>query len=162
MHKNISLIAAVAENRVIGVDNKLPWSLPADLAFFKQQTLGKPIIMGRKTFLSIGRALPGRRNIVLTSDTNFAASNIEVCHSLQEALDLCAADKEIMIIGGATIYKQALPLADKLYLTIVAASPDGDARFPKWDDGSWNKISAESHPQDSENDHVFCFTVWTR
>ena len=162
MSSNISIIAAVAKNRVIGINNALPWHLPADLTYFKRQTLAKPIIMGRNTFLSIGRALPKRRNIVLTTDRNFSAKNIEVCHSLAEAIALCASEPEIMIIGGGLIYEQALQSASKLYLTIVDAAPVGDAYFPDWEDGSWQQISTVSHAQDADNDHAFKFTVWER
>ena len=139
----IALIAAIAQNNVIGHNNQLPWHLPADLQWFKQQTLNKPIIMGRKTFESLGRALPKRHNIVITRQSNFAADNIVVCGSLDKAIaeaqNYCAQNNidEIMIIGGADIYNQALDLADTLYITHVNTSPIGDTYFPQIAESNW-------------------------
>jgi dihydrofolate reductase len=162
MKQNISMIAAVAKNRVIGLNNQLPWNLPADLAYFKRQTKTKPIIMGRKTFLSIGRPLPQRRNIVLTRATDFSADGIEVCHSLQQAFDLCQAEPEVMVIGGGHVYEQAIAFANKLYLTIVDSAPEGDAFFPDWQDGTWHKVAEQKFSADKSNDHDYTFTEWQR
>lgn len=139
----IALIIAVARNGVIGRDNTLPWRLPADLKHFKATTLGKPIVMGRKTFESLGRPLPGRTNIVITRDRTFAADGAVVVHSLEEALREAEAvamrdgAEEIMVIGGAEIYRQALPLAQTVYYTRVLLDVDGDAHFPELDTAQW-------------------------
>ncbi|WP_158774546.1 dihydrofolate reductase [Cobetia sp. L2A1] len=135
----VAMIAAMSVNRVIGVGNQLPWYLPEDLKFFKYVTQGKPIIMGRKTFASIGRPLPNRLNIIVTRDTDFAHDGVRVCHDLAAALNM--ADRhamiegvdEIMVIGGGQIYAQALPVATRLYLTEVAVEIEGDAHFPALD-----------------------------
>ncbi|MDR5868144.1 dihydrofolate reductase [Halomonas koreensis] len=141
----VAMIAAMAANRVIGVDNRLPWYLPEDLKFFKRMTQAKPLVMGRKTYQSIGRPLPGRLNIVVTRDPDFAADGVRVCHDLASALDL--ADRqatidgvdEIMVMGGGEIYAQALPRASRLYLTEVAVEVEGDARFPELDPREWEE-----------------------
>ena len=162
MKNNISIIAAVAMNNVIGRDNQLAWQLAADLAYFKRMTLGKPIIMGRKTYQSIGRALPGRRNIVLSRDPDFCAANIEVYASLDAALQACATENEIMIIGGSGVYAQALSAANKLYITIVHASPEGDAYFPEWRGENWQQVSAKKFQADTANEYDYEFTVWEK
>ena len=151
----IALIVALAENRVIGCDNQLPWHLPEDLAHFKRVTMGNPIIMGRKTFDSIGRPLPGRANIVVTRQADYRPQGVSIAASLEEALELArtvemegvngVAD-EIMIIGGEQIYRLALPLADRLYLTRVAAEVPGDALFPAIDADQWREV-ASSDPE---------------
>ena len=130
----IVLVAAVAENGVIGRDGALPWHLPADLAHFKRVTWGHPILMGRRTFAVIGRALPGRRNIVLTSNPNFVAPGVETAASLKQALSLAGDVPQIMVIGGAELYRAALPLARRIYLTRVHARIEGDAFFPDFAD----------------------------
>ncbi|HLS97972.1 MAG: dihydrofolate reductase [Porticoccaceae bacterium] len=160
----IALIAAVAANGVIGSDNRLPWHLPEDLREFKRVTLGKPVIMGRKTFESIGRPLPGRTNIVLSRQPGWRAEGVLVAADLASALDLArgvAADGEVMVIGGEQIYRQALPLAERLYLTFVDLAVAGDARFPELDSTQWRELSrAESR---SEKDGIpFAFAVWER
>jgi dihydrofolate reductase len=141
----LTLIAAVAENGVIGRDNGLPWRLPGDLKRFKALTLGKPVIMGRRTFASIGRPLPERLNIVITRDASARFDGVSMAHSLEEAL--AAAEKagasEAMVIGGAEIYALALPLADRLELTEVAAAPEGDAFFPPFDRTGWRETARE-------------------
>ncbi|GHE20579.1 dihydrofolate reductase [Halomonas urumqiensis] len=142
----IAMIAAMARNRVIGVDNQLPWYLPEDLKFFKSMTQAKPLVMGRKTFQSIGRPLPGRLNIVVTRDTEFAHDGVRVCHDLPAALALADqqatidASDEIMVMGGAEIYAQALPSASRLYLTEVDIEVEGDARFPELDMAEWEEV----------------------
>jgi dihydrofolate reductase len=132
-HVPLALIAARARNGVIGLDNRMPWHLPEDLAYFKRVTLGKPVVMGRKTFESIGRPLPGRLNIVVTRNPDWQAAGVQVAHSLDAALALAAAaaPEEIMLIGGAELYRQALPQADVLYLTEIDAEFAGDAFFPE-------------------------------
>lgn len=142
----VAMIAAMDRNRVIGVDNQLPWYLPEDLKFFKRMTQAKPLVMGRKTFQSIGRPLPGRLNIVVTRDTGFHHDGIRVCHDLASALALADQQatidgvEEIMVMGGAEIYAQALPHASRLYLTEVAIEVDGDARFPELDPAEWEEL----------------------
>ena len=139
----ISMIAAVGENGVIGNQGELPWHLPSDFAFFKRMTLGKPLIMGRKTLEGIGKPLPGRTNIAVTHRPDFALDGVVVTHSLDEALaqaqEIAAAEgaPEVMIGGGGEIYREAMPLAHRLYITHVAASPQGDARFPPIDPAIW-------------------------
>ncbi|UYG02614.1 dihydrofolate reductase [Halomonas sp. LR3S48] len=142
----VAMIAAVARNGVIGVDNKLPWHLPEDLKFFKRMTQAKPLIMGRKTFASIGRPLPGRLNIVVTRDETFHHDGVRVCHDLESALFLADqqatidACDEIMVMGGGEIYAQALPHASRIYLTEVDVEVHGDARFPELDPGEWQEV----------------------
>jgi len=132
---SLKIIAAMAENRVIGKNNKMPWHVPEDLAFFKQQTMGKAVIMGRNTFLSIGGALPGRTNIVLSRDPLFRAEQIELAASLEQA---AIKYPEAFIIGGAQLFAQALPKVDKLFITQIRANIDGDAFFPELDPREWN------------------------
>lgn len=140
----VSLIAAVAANGVIGNGNALPWRLPEDLKRFKALTLGHPVIMGRKTFESIGRPLPGRRNIVISRNTLFAAEGCETAPSLDAALASCAGTtNEIFVIGGAQIYSEAMPLADRLYLTELRRDFPGDARFPEFNRQDWRESSRE-------------------
>lgn len=161
----IALIAAVAANGVIGQDNHLPWHLPEDLRHFKQITLGKPLIMGRKTYESIGRPLPGRTNIVLTRQAGWAPEGVIVAEHLDQALTLARQamreGHEIMVIGGEQIYRQALPLADRLYLTLVERDVPGDARFPDVDPAQWREVSRQVGHSDKE-DLAFAFVVWER
>jgi dihydrofolate reductase len=129
-----SLIVAMDENRLIGSNNGLPWHLPADLAFFKRTTMGKPIVMGRKTFESIGRPLPGRRNIVVTRDPDFSAAGCDIANSIDAALDLCADDEEVMLIGGASLYQQSLSRATQLYITQIHHrfdNPNGESNLER-------------------------------
>ena len=155
----ICLIVAAAENGVIGRAGKMPWHLQSELKYFRARTLGKPVIMGRKTFQSIGKPLPGRDNIVVTRDTNFAAAGITVAASLAAALDAArtaaaaSGATEIMIIGGVEIYAQALPLTQRIYLTRIAARPDGDAIFPALDPAQW-RLTSESPVPGGSNDDV--------
>ncbi len=128
---HIVLIAAMAANRVIGRDNTIPWHLPGDLARFKRITMGHPVIMGRRTYQSIGRALPGRRNIVLTRNANFTAADCEVVASLDEALRRCDGEEKVFIIGGEQLYRDAMPLADEIILTVLDREVEGDTRFPE-------------------------------
>ncbi len=141
----LSVIVAIAENRAIGCHNKLLWHISEDLKRFKRVTMGCPIVMGRKTFESIGRALPGRRNIVITRNKEYAVEGIEVVYSLDEALRVTAQETEVFIIGGGEIYAQGLPLADRLYLTEVAQSPVGDTFFPEISAEQWRETAREDH-----------------
>ncbi|MCC4831339.1 type 3 dihydrofolate reductase [Shewanella sp. 1_MG-2023] len=133
----IAMIAAMANNRVIGKDNKMPWHLPEDLKHFKAMTLGKPVVMGRKTFESIGRPLPGRHNIVITRQNDYQPEGVSCVNSFEAAKELVSDCEEIVVIGGGQLYKEILPLADTLYLTFIELTVDGDTFFPEWDDGSW-------------------------
>ncbi|HHW76820.1 MAG TPA: type 3 dihydrofolate reductase [Xanthomonadaceae bacterium] len=149
MTSRLALIAALARNRVIGRDNRLPWHLPADLRFFRQATMGKPLLMGRRTWESIGRPLPGRRMIVLSRDPGCQAPGCAVARSLDQALAIAGAVPEIMVIGGASLYAQTLPLAERLYLTVVEADVPGDVWFPDWDERAWRLVWEEAHPADA-------------
>ena len=162
------MIAAVGENGVIGSDGAIPWRLPTDFAHFKRTTLGKPLIMGRKTFESIGKPLPGRTNIVVTRRDDYRPDGVEVFHSLAEALDraqvIAASDgaDEVMIGGGGEIYREAMPLAERLYVTHVAATPTGDARFPPIDPRQW-EVEAEPEVLRTERDSAdFSVKVYRR
>ena len=147
----ISMIAAMAHDRIIGYKDQLPWHLPADLQHFKRLTMGKPIIMGRKTYMSIGKPLPGRRNIVLSRQTDYAKiDGCDVFHDLKSALSSCDCD-EAMIIGGASIYEQCLPLANRLYLTLIDTKVKGDTTFPQWQDHEW-QVNHRSEHRDEKAD----------
>jgi dihydrofolate reductase len=154
----ISIISAMTQNRVIGNNNQLPWHLPADLAHFKAVTMGKPMIMGRKTWESLPGLLPGRPHIVVTRNRDFIAGGATVAHSLEEAIAQ-ASDKspEIMIVGGANLYSQALSIAQRLYLTTIYATIDGDARFPEFDRENWCQTHLEKHLADDRNAYDYDF-----
>lgn len=158
----IALIAAMAENHVIGRNNQLPWRIPADLKHFKVLTMGKPIIMGRKTYESIGRPLPGRDNIVLTGDVTYRAEGCEVVHSIAQALQVAGAVEEAMIVGGSDLYRQTIGDADRLYLTLVKAEVEGDAWFPEIDSRQWREIKREAHRADDSNQYDYAFVVLER
>ncbi|MCU7647931.1 dihydrofolate reductase [Pseudomonas piscis] len=163
----LSLIAALAENRVIGIDNSMPWHLPGDFKYFKATTLGKPIIMGRKTWDSLGRPLPGRLNIVVSRQTDLALEGAEVYPSLEAAMvraeqwALEQGASELMLIGGAQLYTQGLEQADRLYLTRVALSPQGDAWFPEFDEQRWKLVSDQPNPAQGDKP-AYSFEVWER
>lgn len=156
----VSLVVAVARNGVIGRDNDLPWRLPDDLKRFKAVTLGKPVVMGRKTYESIGRPLPGRENRIVTRQPGLRIEGCRVFQRLEDAL--AGAEEEIMVIGGAQIYAEALPLADRLYLTEVDAEAEGDARFPVIDPAQWQETCREPHAMDDRHAHGFVFRVLER
>jgi dihydrofolate reductase len=148
--KTITLIAAMARNRAIGFDGELPWHLPAELKHFKETTMGKPIVMGRKTWETIGRALPGRQNIVVTRNRAYLAEGCTVVQSFDEAME-AAVGEEVMIIGGGHLYRQALPMADRMMLTLVDCEPEADTWFPDWNKEEWQEISRRSQAADENN-----------
>ncbi|MFY1665599.1 dihydrofolate reductase [Pseudomonas sp. Pseu.R1] len=166
-HLPLSLIAALAENRVIGIDNSMPWHLPGDFKYFKATTLGKPIIMGRKTWDSLGRPLPGRLNIVVTRQADLKLDGAEVFTSLEAAVERAEAwaieqgVSEVMLIGGAQLYEQGLERADRLYLTRVALNPEGDAWFPEFDEARWTLVSNVENPA-LDDKPAYSFEVWER
>ncbi|MFI4955950.1 MAG: type 3 dihydrofolate reductase [Gammaproteobacteria bacterium] len=159
--KTISLIAAMARGNVIGLDNKMPWHLSADLKHFKALTMGKPIIMGRKTFESLGRVLPGRENIVISNNPNYDAPGATVYTSLLDALDALDAP-EVMIIGGGQLFAQALPMAKVMYLTMIDVEVDGDAFFPQWDEKGWSEVMRDVHPADETNPLAYTYVTLHR
>lgn len=154
----ISLIAAMANNRIIGKDNAMPWHLPADFAWFKRCTIGKPVVMGRKTYDSIGRPLPSRHNVVISRDTSLRIEGVTVVSSIEQALSLLCDEPEVMIIGGGSIYASCLEQADKLYLTFIDADIDGDTQFPDWGEG-WSPVSKEQFLADEKNAHNMQFCI---
>ena len=158
----LSLIAAVSENGVIGRDNQLPWKLSSDLQRFKVLTMGHHLVVGRKTFLSIGRPLPGRQLIVLSRDGAYRPSGVQVARSLPEALDLISDDDEAFIGGGSELFKEALEKVDRLYLTMVHAEVQGDSFFPDIDPAEWEIRSSEAHPADEKNEYSSTFQVLDR
>ncbi|QOR65155.1 dihydrofolate reductase [Cytobacillus suaedae] len=158
----ISLLVAMDNNRLIGKDNDLPWHLPADLAYFKLVTMGHSIIMGRKTFDSIGRPLPGRENIIITRNKEYKADGCKVIHSIEEVLELNQNDKELFIIGGAEIFKEVLSHADRLYITEIDAVFEGDIFFPDFPLNEWQIISSEKGPKDEKNPYDYHFVVYER
>ncbi|MGL4734747.1 MAG: type 3 dihydrofolate reductase [Enterovibrio sp.] len=157
----ISMIAAMAHNRIIGNNNRLPWHLPADFAWFKRHTLNKPILMGKNTFDSIGHALPKRRNLVLSSKANWHAPDVEVVTSLEQALGKISDEPELMIIGGEMVYQQFLPLASTLYLTFVDAELAGDTYFPDHGPG-WKSVFEQNVTADPYNQYDMQFTILER
>ncbi len=160
----ISAIVAVAKNGVIGMDNEIPWYLPADLAYFKRTTLGHHIIMGRNSFRSIGRPLPKRTNVVITRDLFFAAEGVLAAHSVQEALDIAYdnGETEAFIIGGGAIYRESMPLWDKLYLTEVDIAPEGEVFFPEIYPAEWRETWREEHTPDAKNEYAWTFRILER
>lgn len=156
----LSMIAAMDKNRVIGLGNEMPWHLPDDLRFFKAKTLGKTIIMGRKTFESIGsKTLPKRRNLVISRNRDFIAKDAEVFSSVEAALKACQAEEEVVIIGGGQLYKQTLSQANKLYVTLIDTEIAGDTEFPQWQKEEWKVIETLEHELDDK--HVFAFKFVT-
>ena len=153
----IALIAAMDRNRLIGDGDRLPWRLPADLRRFRALTMGKPMVMGRRTHASIGKALPGRRNIVLSRSADFEAPGCVVVTDWQQALRAAGDAPEVMVIGGAELYAQALPRAERMYLTLLHASFAGDTWFPEYDAGDWREVSREDHPRDAESPCAYSF-----
>lgn len=158
----ISAIAAMASNRVIGKDNRLPWHLPADLRRFKSLTMGHWLVMGRKTHESIGRPLPGRTTVVVTRQEGYSPAGVRVARSLEEALALAQAEDEIFIAGGGEIFRQALPITDRLYLTILEEPFAGDAYFPELDPTEWTLVDREDHGPTAETPFAWSFQTFDR
>ncbi|MDG1121371.1 MAG: type 3 dihydrofolate reductase [Glaciecola sp.] len=157
------MIVAMAHNRIIGADNDMPWHLPADLQHFRRTTMGKPVVMGRKTYESIGKALPGRHNIVITTNTDYTLADASVVYSVDEALSLCAQEDEVMIIGGGSIYALLIEHTDTLHLTFIDKDVSGDTQFPDWTAyGEWQEISREAHQSDDKNPHDYEFVTLIR
>lgn len=162
-HKSrLSLIVAMAKNRVIGADNRIPWHLPSELKLFKDVTMGHHIIMGRRTWESINRLLPGRTMVIVTRQHNYRAPGAIIVHSLEEALAASAADDEVFVIGGAELFRESLPRADRLHLTIVDAAPEGDTYMPEIDWSAWQETTSRSSPADERNPLAFRYTRYER
>ncbi|MGE3165014.1 MAG: type 3 dihydrofolate reductase [Planctomycetota bacterium] len=158
----ISLIVAVGARGVIGRDNGLPWHLPADLRRFRELTVGKPVVMGRRTYESIGRPLPKRRNIVVSRTPGYVAEGCEMAPSLRAALEAVASCEEVMVIGGARLYAEALPRADRVYLTEVMGEFDGDTYFPELAVDEWIEVARDERPADADNAFALVFRVLER
>lgn len=160
-HPKLTAVVAMSENRVIGRQNQLPWHLPADLKHFKAITTGHPILMGRKTHESIGRPLPNRLNIVMTTDQTYTAPGCEVVHTLAQAIEVASqqSSNEIMVIGGATIYQQLMPAIERIYLTIVHAEVEGDVYFPALKQTEWQEKERLRHEADAEHAYAYSFCV---
>jgi len=160
----LSMISAVAENRIIGNKNTLPWHMPADFKYFKETTLNKAIVMGLNTFKSIGeKALPSRKNIILNNDPNYIPpEGCFVAHSIEELLEMTKGEPEVMICGGASVYKQFLPLAQRLYLTYIHQSFEGDTYFPEVDLNEWNEVKRTDCKADEKNNYDYSFVVLER
>ncbi|MBB1268671.1 type 3 dihydrofolate reductase [Shewanella sp. SR44-3] len=151
----IALIAAMANNRVIGKDNQMPWHLPEDLRHFKAMTLGKPVVMGRKTFESIGRPLPGRHNIVITRQADYVIDGVSCVSSFEEAKALAGDCEELIVMGGGQLYAEILPMADIMYLTFIKLDIEGDTFFPLWNEQDWQTIQTENVTNDNELEYSF-------
>ena len=158
----VTLIVAVADNGVIGRENTLPWHLPEDLKRFKRLTMGKPMIMGRKTFESIGKPLPGRLNIVVTRDSNYRREGVEVVHGTDAALEAAAGASEVMVIGGAELFRLFLPRAGRIHLTRVHGNIEGDVMWPALDIREWDVVERERHEADDRHAHAMTFEVWEK
>ena len=158
----LSLIVAMAKNRVIGAKGAIPWHLPDELKLFKQLTMGHHMIMGRRTWESIGRPLPGRTTVVVTRHEGYRAPGAIVAHSFDEAIAACGGDNEVFVIGGSEIFAEALPRADRIYLTTVEAAPEGDTFMPEFDRSEWRETSSQSHPRDARHPHAYHHAVYER
>jgi len=152
----------MAHNRVIGINNTLPWDLPADMRHFREQTMGKPILMGRKTYDSIGRPLPGRQNIVVTRDSSVTIDGCDVVNSIDEALKIAGDAPEVMVMGGESFYRQMLPAANRLVLTMIDLEIEGDAWFPEWTESEWQEVGREDHQADEKNRWPYSFVTMER
>ncbi|TAN85269.1 MAG: dihydrofolate reductase [Gallionella sp.] len=159
---SLSIIVAMAQNRTIGINNTLPWRCPEDLKHFKALTMGHHMIMGRKTFESIGKPLPGRTTVVVSRDRNLKIAGCTVAHSLPEAIASCAGDPQVFVVGGAEIYAQALDLADTLYITEIRQNVIGDAAFPEFDRAKWLEVSRETHRQETPEPLEYHFVTYRR
>lgn len=158
----ITLVAAMAQGRVIGKDNQMPWHMPADLRHFKALTLHKPVIMGRHTFESLGKPLPQRRNIVLTRDQQAHLVGCEIARDLPTALAMTADAEDIIIMGGAQLYSAALPVATHMHLTFIDAAIAGDTYFPEWNPAEWHEVDRQAHPADDKNPYPYTFVSFQR
>lgn len=158
----LSLIVAMANNRVIGANNTLPWHLPADLKLFKSLTMGHHMVMGRKTYESIGKPLPGRTSVVVTRNAHYSVPGVIVVNSLNAAIEACEGDEEIFVIGGAELYRQAIKFADRIYLTEIDADISGDAHFTELDSKLWQETGRVSHSPDEKNLYSYHFVVYDR
>jgi len=158
----VALVVAMGRNRVIGRDNALPWHLPADLRHFRAVTLGKPVVMGRRTHESIGRPLPERTNLVISRGTNYRADGCIVLPSLEAAFEYCRDGAELMVIGGASLYRQALPRAQRIYLTEIQQDFAGDTEFPQLDTDAWREVARDDRPADGKNPYPHSFIVLER
>jgi len=156
----LSIIVAIAKNRVIGINNTLPWHLPEDLKRFRALTMGHHIIMGRKTYDSLGRLLPGRTTVIVTRNTDYKVEGALIAHSLQDAIALCKADDEVFLIGGAELYQEGLKLSSKLYITEITLNVEGDAYFPEYSSDEWQESSREAHV--SEQGLAFNYVTYVR
>lgn len=154
MKKTLTLIAAMGKNRAIGLDGRMPWHLPAELQHFKKTTMGKTIVMGRKTFQAIGRPLPGRQNIVVSRNPDFHAEGADLAASIDAAAEMSQSD-EVMIIGGGQLYALALPTATRMVLTLIDLEPEADTWFPEWDDAEWSLVSEEHYPINDGNELAY-------
>jgi len=159
---SVAIIVAIAQNRTIGVNNTLPWRCPEDLRHFKALTMGHHMIMGRKTFDSIGKPLPGRTTVVVTRNRDLNMAGCVIAHSLEDAMTACTGDEEIFIVGGAELYAQALPLVDTLYITEIQQDVIGDAHFPEFDKKAWREISREIHMQELPQSLEYHFVTYQR
>ncbi|HXF44908.1 MAG TPA: dihydrofolate reductase [Burkholderiaceae bacterium] len=162
MNARITVIAAVARNGVIGRDGKIPWHIPGDLPRFKRITMGHPVIMGRRTWESLGRPLPGRRNLVISRTPGYAAAGAEVFGSLPQALAACAGAPEVFVIGGTEVYREALLLAHRLLLTEIDAEFEGDAHFPPFDRAEWRETAREAHPAGRDCPFAYAYVTYDR
>ncbi|OUR65706.1 dihydrofolate reductase [Methylophaga sp. 42_25_T18] len=158
----VAIIVAMDKQGLIGRNNDLPWKLSADLKYFRRVTMGKPLVMGRNTHESIGRALPGRKNIIVTSNTDYQVDGCTVVPSLEQALLACDDAEEVMVMGGASLYEQLLPEVERIYLTHVDVELEGDTWFPQWNKDQWQEISREDHPADEKNQYPYSFVVYDR
>ena len=161
-HPRIIIIAAMAENRVIGRSGDLPWRLPDEMRYFKQTTTGHVVIMGRRTFESFGNPLPNRRNIVVTRSLRYTPEQAVVAHSLDEALSLAADAPQVFIAGGAEVYREALPVTERMLLTLVHATPEGDTHFPEYDPAEWVRVDQRRHEADDRHAQAFTFQTFDR
>jgi dihydrofolate reductase len=162
MAARLSIIVAMGKNRVIGAHGAIPWRLPNELQLFKRITMGHHIIMGRKTWESIARLLPGRTTVIVTRQKDYAVPGAQITHTLGDALKVCGADDEIFVIGGGELYRQALPIAHRLYVTTVDAAPEGDTHMPEFNAVEWREISTEDHAADERHAHAYRFTIYDR
>jgi dihydrofolate reductase len=162
MAARLSLIVAMGRNRVIGANGAIPWRLPSELQLFKRVTMGHHIIMGRKTWETIKRLLPGRTSIIVTRQKDYAVPGALVVDSLRAAIKACADDAEIFVIGGGELYREALPIAERIYLTTVDAAPAGDTRMPEFNMNDWREVSAESFAADDKHAYSYRFSVLER